>query len=114
MLSDTKYGRAMTAKPCLRCRAITTQGSWCAQCRPVHERQRDKERNRGTPAERGYTSAWFRVAAAAIKAQPWCSRCYAVTNLTGDHIVPLSRGGTNDPSNVRVLCRKCNSSLGNR
>lgn len=25
-----------------------------------------------------------------------------------DHYVPLARGGTNDPSNLRLLCRKCN------
>ena len=24
-----------------------------------------------------------------------------------DHIVPLARGGTNDLSNLRVLCRRC-------
>ncbi|WP_369826057.1 HNH endonuclease [Kitasatospora sp. MBT66] len=34
--------------------------------------------------------------------------------LTGDHIIPVSRGGTNEPRNIRVLCRTCNSRRGNR
>ncbi|WP_353809088.1 HNH endonuclease [Agromyces sp. SYSU T00194] len=31
-----------------------------------------------------------------------------------DHIIPITRGGTNDPSNGRVLCRRCNQARGNR
>lgn len=27
-----------------------------------------------------------------------------------DHIVPLNLGGTNDPTNLQILCRECNSS----
>lgn len=29
--------------------------------------------------------------------------------LTLDHIVPLSSGGTNDPTNLRILCMMCNT-----
>jgi 5-methylcytosine-specific restriction endonuclease McrA len=35
-------------------------------------------------------------------------------STTLDHIVPLSRGGTNQPSNVRGACAHCNYSRGNR
>lgn len=31
-----------------------------------------------------------------------------------DHIVPLARGGTNHPTNIQPLCRRCNSSKGAR
>lgn len=30
-----------------------------------------------------------------------------------DHIIPVTRGGTNDPDNGRVICRQCNQARGN-
>jgi 5-methylcytosine-specific restriction endonuclease McrA len=52
------------------------------------------------------------MVALAIQAQPYCSDCGATADLTGDHITPRSRGGLNTPTNIRVLCRSCNSSKG--
>lgn len=41
-----------------------------------------------------------------------CSECRASirekTNRHVDHIIPLSRGGSNWPSNLQMLCAKCN------
>ena len=34
--------------------------------------------------------------------------------LTIDHIVPISRGGTNHQFNLMVLCERCNGSKGNQ
>lgn len=31
-----------------------------------------------------------------------------------DHIVPVSKGGSNDESNLRWVCRSCNCARGNR
>ena len=31
-----------------------------------------------------------------------------------DHLVPVSKGGTDDPSNLRWACRTCNCARGNR
>lgn len=45
-------------------------------------------------------------------------RCVAcgeqcLTELTIDHIVPLSRGGGNNKENLQILCSKCNQEKGN-
>lgn len=36
-----------------------------------------------------------------------CSSCGSTSNLTIDHRMPLSLGGTNDLSNLQTLCRDC-------
>ncbi len=43
-----------------------------------------------------------------------CVECDSPYDLTVDHITPLSKGGDWDLGNLRPLCRKCNSSKGNR
>lgn len=43
-----------------------------------------------------------------------CQSCGATENLTLDHIIPQSKGGTHDEANLRVLCRSCNSSKNNK
>lgn len=35
------------------------------------------------------------------------------TLMTVDHIIPVSKGGLDDLSNLRPMCEKCNSKLGN-
>lgn len=39
-----------------------------------------------------------------------CVYCGYFADLTIDHIVPVSRGGTNSVSNLATACRSCNSS----
>lgn len=38
-----------------------------------------------------------------------CMRCYRCENLAKDHIVPISRGGTDYITNLQLLCKRCNS-----
>jgi hypothetical protein len=43
-----------------------------------------------------------------------CVECLRPDDLTLDHIYPWSLGGSDDPSNLRTLCRPCNSRKGAR
>lgn len=58
----------------------------------------------------------------AAVGQP-CPRCGVVMvpahlqtsrSVTVDHALPRALGGSNDPSNLRVLCRRCNCGMGGR
>jgi 5-methylcytosine-specific restriction protein A len=87
----------------------------CPKCRRLKcEHPRRKPREGPSP----YTRQWRNLRAKAIGAQPWCSFCGTPGGpgnaLQGDHIIPVSLGGTNTASNIRVLCRKCNQSKGGR
>jgi len=37
-----------------------------------------------------------------------CRRCRRSVNLEMDHIVPVSKGGKTEETNLQVLCRRCN------
>lgn len=43
-----------------------------------------------------------------------CEVLFPFRNLTIDHIIPRSRGGTDDPDNLQLLCAACNSTKGDR
>jgi hypothetical protein len=46
---------------------------------------------------------------AVFEAAGWkCRVCGRTGNLTIDHIIPRSKGGTNKRSNLQALCRACN------
>lgn len=40
----------------------------------------------------------------------WCSGSY---NLQVDHVMPWSAGGSDEPTNLRLLCQRCNDSRSN-
>jgi hypothetical protein len=37
-----------------------------------------------------------------------CSRCRTAVRLEVDHIIPVSKGGKTEESNLQTLCRRCN------
>ena len=50
------------------------------------------------------------------KQEGFCNGCrehFRIRNLQVDHIVPQSRGGTDHPKNLQLLCQACNSTKGN-
>jgi 5-methylcytosine-specific restriction endonuclease McrA len=42
-----------------------------------------------------------------------CAKCKQQRPLTRDHIIPVSKNGSNDISNIQPLCGPCNSSKSN-
>nr|WP_255511149.1 HNH endonuclease signature motif containing protein [Micromonospora sp. WP24] len=65
-------------------------------------------------AQRGYNQEYQRNRALVLADGPVCSLCRRRTATTADHILPLSRGGTNDLANLRPACGPCNYGRGNR
>lgn len=43
-----------------------------------------------------------------------CRRCGSPEQLSVDHIIPKSKGGTDDQHNLQTLCHSCNSRKGVR
>lgn len=41
-----------------------------------------------------------------------CLEYFPLKELTVDHVIPQSKGGTNDPCNLVPMCKPCNSSKG--
>jgi len=41
-----------------------------------------------------------------------CAECKGLDNLTIDHRIPLIKGGSNEMTNLQLLCRTCNSRKG--
>jgi 5-methylcytosine-specific restriction endonuclease McrA len=69
-----------------------------------HRRRAQKQNAGGT-----YTAA--DVQAMHIRQNGLCLVCEADLSVTGrhvDHNIPLARGGSNDPSNLGLLCPPCN------
>lgn len=58
--------------------------------------------------ERGYDRAWRRWRLMVLREEPLCRVCGDAADQV-DHITPLSRGGTDERSNLQSLCASCHS-----
>lgn len=60
-------------------------------------------------------SSWARLRKSALARDRYtCSSCGRKDNLTVDHIVQLSQGGTNNIENLQTLCKYCHEKKDNR
>lgn len=100
----------MLLRPCLepRCPSLATR----LRC-PAHERER--ERRRGTTAQRGYGAAYQRARRALLATATVCAWCGLPARpgdpLTADHLVPLAQGGGIE-GNLVAAHRSCNGGRG--
>lgn len=108
-------------RPCLvhRCPRLVASG-YC----DVH-RQLSPAARRPSPARRGLGAEHQAIAPQILERDRWiCQLCMKPISRTApprtpfapsiDHIVPVSRGGTGHPSNLRAAHYSCNSARGNR
>ena len=77
-------------RPCLDCGARTRR-TRCPRCESDWNRRRNARRTQ-------YQGAWAATSRRARQAQPWCSICGTLFDLTLDH------------EHGQVECRSCNSS----
>lgn len=102
-------------RPCSKvgCRILTDE-RYC----PEHkvERRKQYDRQRGTAAQRGYTSRWHKYSVAYRKEHPLCVGCLVANVISPsehvDHIIAVS--GPDDPlfweqTNHQALCQSCHS-----
>jgi 5-methylcytosine-specific restriction endonuclease McrA len=101
------------------------QARWAAKYNAAHRednrrrlqdwQRRNPDRARWHAAKRrarmrGEFPSFETIDAVRIAARDRCAYCGSVGSLTIDHIVPVTRGGTNDMANLTFACKSCNSS----
>jgi 5-methylcytosine-specific restriction endonuclease McrA len=59
------------------------------------------------------TNEWKKLTAFILERDAETCPCGARAD-TVDHIIPHSKGGGNNPGNLRAMCRSCNSAKGDR
>ncbi len=91
-----------------------TDGMYCE----IHKSLVNKHYNkyqRDPESNKRYGRAWKRIRDRYIKAHPLCEECEKEERLTPaeevHHILPLSKGGGNETSNLMSLCKSCHSRI---
>lgn len=98
----------MANRPCLTC-GKPSKRTRCPTC------QRQHDRTRRPPSQaRGYDQQYRTNRAIILANNPRCAICHTAPATTADHIIPTSRGGTAELTNLRPACQRCNSARGNR
>ena len=107
---------ARAPTPCRKpgCGALCRDGK--GYCEAHRHTKREQAQNGKSRHERGYGWAWERVRKQVIQRDKGlCQLCLASGKVVAgnecDHITPKARGGSDDLSNLRLLCRPCHRSV---
>lgn len=91
-----------------------TDGQYCEQHRK-QEQQRYNKFGRSPNANRSYGRAWKRIRDRYTEEHPLCERCLSEGRFTPvdevHHILPVSKGGTHERTNLMSLCRSCHNKI---
>src|SRR5512133_2108957 len=104
----------MTRLILCRCAKVhVPPGTMCPECR--RKRNKAHDARRPPASQRGYGHQWRKLRAEMISAHPFCSMCGHPgshdNRLSVHHIRPKADGGTDERSNLAVLCMRCNRGL---
>jgi 5-methylcytosine-specific restriction endonuclease McrA len=109
-----------TYRPCTRsgCPTLVEGGGYCIE--HGREERAGRDAARGTFQERGYDALYRRNRARVLREEVLCVVCRKTVNkslkfpdpwsATAGHIVPRSRGGSNERGNLQLEHLHCNSS----
>lgn len=98
----------MVTRLCIepKCPLFVVAGLRCSRHAAAFEANR-------SPRRKEYNAEVYRSVRRRLLSGAYpCNECGTWNDLTVDHLVPISRGGTNNPSNLQVLCRRCNARKG--
>jgi 5-methylcytosine-specific restriction endonuclease McrA len=87
----------MSLRACLGCGELIGHGSRCGECTP----------------KAGHTYAYQKKRAAMLKPGTRCYICGDPATQI-DHVIPVIKGGTDHPSNLRPICWPCNREKSDR
>ena len=91
-----------------------TDDIYCESHKSLINRNYNKY-ERDSASNKRYGRAWKRIRDRYIKAHPLCEECEKEGRLTPaeevHHIIPLSKGGGNENSNLMSLCKSCHSRI---
>ena len=101
-------------------RKTGTYFSACKDCNKNVFAQRRRARLKG--AEGDFSTAEWENLVSQFDSCPMCKRAWSEIPLlegrksviTRDHIIPISKGGSNRIDNIQPLCYSCNSAKGNK
>lgn len=89
-------------------------GRYCEEHRKMVERNYERY-SRDPDVHKKYGRAWRRIRDQYVKAHLFCEECFKRGILAPvdevHHIVPVSIGGTNNPSNLMSLCKSCHNKI---
>ena len=103
-------------RPCAYpgCGRLADSEQYCAEHKKVVTKQYNQY-ERDPASNKRYGRAWKRVRDRYIKSHPLCEECQKQGKLAPaeevHHILPLSKGGGNEKSNLMALCKSCHSRI---
>ena len=103
-------------RPCAfsGCGLLADSGKYCPEHQKIVNKQYNKYQ-RDPSTNKRYGRSWKRIRDRYIKTHPLCEQCQKENRITPaeevHHILPLSKGGGNESSNLMALCKSCHSRI---